>query len=272
MARSLPQLGGVLPAPQSFGITRRRDPWWITPTATFVGLGAFVVYSTWAVFAHHGAEFGNYVSPIHVPVLFGDTALAWFGPQPASWPALLPWAPGVFLFWAPAGLRLTCYYYRGSYYKAFWASPASCTVGKPWNTYRGENSFPLILQNVHRYFLYIAVVWIGLHCYYTWGATRFADAATGEVSFGIGVGTLVMALNTVLLAGYTFGCHSLRHLAGGFLNRLSGRPLRRCAYECTGWFNLRHMNFAWASLVWVMVTDLYVRLCASGVVTDIRIL
>lgn len=169
MASSLPQLSGVLPAPQSFGITRRRDPWWVTPTGVFVGLSVFVIYSTWAVFTHHGAEFGNYVSPIHVPVLFGDTPHAWFGPKPAVWPAFLPWAPGVFLFWAPAGLRLTCYYYRGSYYKAFWGSPASCTVGKPWNTYRGENSFPLILQNVHRYFLYIALVWIGLHLYYVGG-------------------------------------------------------------------------------------------------------
>jgi len=104
------------------------------------------------------------------------------------------------------------------------------------------------------------------------GATRFADPVTGEVSFGLGVGTVVMALNAVLLAGYTLGCHSLRHLAGGFLDRLSGRPLRRCAYECTSWFNLRHLGFAWASLVWVMVTDVYVRLCATGVVTDYRIL
>ena len=76
VARSFLGLSGVLPVPQRFGATRRRDPWWITPTATFVGLSAFVVYSTWAVFAHHGAEFGNYVSPIHVPVLFGDTAHA----------------------------------------------------------------------------------------------------------------------------------------------------------------------------------------------------
>ena len=50
---------------------------------------------------------------------------------------------------------------------------------------------------------------------------------TGEKSFGIGVGTLVLAVNVVLLGGYTFGCHSLRHVVGGFMDRLSGAPVRR---------------------------------------------
>ena len=36
------------------------------------------------------------------------------------------------------------------------------------------------------------------------------------------------------------------------------------------WFNERHAQFAWASLVWVMVTDLYVRLVAMGVITDLN--
>ena len=58
---------------------------------------------------------------------------------------------------SPACFRFTCYYYRGAYYKAFWADPPACAVGEPRKSYRGENSFPLILQNVHRYFLYVAV-------------------------------------------------------------------------------------------------------------------
>ncbi len=33
--------------------------------------------------------------------------------------------------------------------------------------------------------------------------------------FGIGVGTLVLAVNVVLLAGYIFGCHALRNTIGG---------------------------------------------------------
>ena len=55
----------------------------------------------------------------------------------------------------------------------------------------------------------------------------FTNPATGEKSFGIGVGTLVLAVNVVFLGGYTFGCHSLRHMVGGFMDRLSGAPVRR---------------------------------------------
>jgi hypothetical protein len=33
--------------------------------------------------------------------------------------------------------------------------------------------------------------------------------------FGIGLGTLVLALNSTLLTLYTLSCHSFRHLIGG---------------------------------------------------------
>ena len=148
----------------------------------------------------------------------------------------------------------------------------NCTVGKPWKTYRGENSLPLILQNVHRYFLYLAVAFIGILSWDAWMAMWFVDPATGTEQFGIGVGTLVLTMNVILLGGYTFGCHSFRHLAGGFLNRISGRPARQCAYECSSWLNVRHMKFAWTSLFWVAFSDVYVRLCSMGVWTDYRIL
>ena len=34
--------------------------------------------------------------------------------------------------------------------------------------------------------------------------------------------------------------------------------------------NTRHMQFAWISLFWVLLTDLYIRLVASGAITDPR--
>jgi hypothetical protein len=89
---------------------------------------------------------------------------------------------------------------------------------------------------------------------------------------GVGVGTLVLATNVVLLGGYTLGCHSLRHLVGGALDQLAGRPVRRAAYGCVSCLNRRHMLWAWMSLSWVAFADLYVRLCAMGVWTDWRIL
>ena len=183
----------------------------------------------------------------------------------------LPGRDRILILWAPAGFRVTCYYYRGAYYKAFWADPPSCAVGEPRNAFRGENSFPLILQNIYRYFLYLAIGFVVVLSYDAWAALWFEDAA-GGVSFGIGVGSLVLALNAVLIGGYTFSCHSLRHLVGGRRDCISDRPLQKRAYDCVSCLNRRHMLIAWLSLVWVSFSDLYVRLCSMGVWTDLRIL
>jgi hypothetical protein len=66
--------------------------------------------------------------------------------------------------------RLTCYYYRGAYYKAFWADPPSCTVSEPRKKYWGENSFPLIIQNIHRISFYVALFFILFLGYDVWKA------------------------------------------------------------------------------------------------------
>lgn len=255
------------------GETMRRDAWWKTPLLVFLGLSSFIVYSTWAAFQGAHYAFGPYLSPFYSPEIFGTSPHALFGPRPPVWPEWMPWSPAFLILWAPAGFRLTCYYYRGAYYKAFWADPPSCAVGEPRKSYRGENSFPLIMQNVHRYFMYVAVLFIVFLSIDAWHGFWFEiDAATGEKAFGIGVGSLVLLVNVVLLGGYTFGCHSLRHVVGGFLDQLSKSPSRRCAYQCVTCLNQRHMLWAWMSLVWVGFTDLYVRLCSMGIWTDFRIL
>ncbi|MEZ5317689.1 MAG: hypothetical protein R2752_09840 [Vicinamibacterales bacterium] len=262
-----------LPAPRRFGETVRRDAWWLQSTLTFLGLSAFIVYSTWAAFQNAHYEFGPYLSPMYSPLLFGTSPHAWFGGPdvPAWWPAALPYSAAFLILWAPGGFRFTCYYYRGAYYKAFWADPPACAVGEPRSHYRGEQWFPLIVQNIHRYFLYFAVIFIGILSYDAIVATRF-PAPGGGTRFGIGVGTLVMVVNVILLGGYTFGCHSLRHLVGGIKDVLSNRPVRRTAYVCSSALNRAHMRFAWASLFWVGFSDLYIRLCSMGIWTDWRIL
>ncbi|MGQ0814426.1 MAG: succinate dehydrogenase [Gemmatimonadota bacterium] len=259
------QLTG-LPA-RHFLETRRRDAWWAAPITVFTVLGAFVVYSTWAAFQGAYYEFGPYLSPFYSPLIFGESEHAWF--RGGDW---LPISPAFLILWGPGGFRLTCYYYRGAYYKAFWADPPSCTVGEPRKSYRGERSFPLILQNVHRYFLYLALIFLVFLTHDVWKALWFTDATTGQKEFGVGVGTLVLALNVVLLACYTLGCHSLRHLVGGGLTQISKRPVRHHAYNGVSALNRRHMLFAWLSLVGVGFADLYVRLCAMGVWTDLRLI
>lgn len=258
--------------PRGFGETLRRDAWWIQPAVVFAVLGAFVVYSTWAAFQGVHYAWGPYLSPFYSPELFGDSHHAWFGPRPGAYPAWLPWSPAFLILWAPGGFRLTCYYYRGAYYKAFWADPPSCAVGEPRSSYRGERSFPLVLQNAHRWFLYLAILFLGFLSYDVWKALWWENPATGARTFGIGVGTLVLATNVVLLGGYTLGCHSLRHLVGGYIDRLARRPARFTAYRCVSCLNRRHMTWAWCSLVWVGFTDFYVRMLSMGVWPDVRLL
>lgn len=259
-----------LPVSRGFGETARPDLWWAKPLAVFLGLSAFVVYSTWAALqgAHYTA--GPYLSPFYSPELFGSSPHAWFGPRPGGWPVWLPFSPAILILWAPGGFRLTCYYYRGAYYKAFWADPPSCAVGEPRSGYRGERSLPLILQNAHRYFLYLALGFLVILSTDVWKALWFENGA-GRAEFGIGLGTLVLAVNVVLLGGYTLGCHSLRHLVGGRLTRISKKPVRRHAYRGVSCLNRRHMLWAWLSLFWVAFADLYVRLVSMGVWTDWRL-
>jgi len=254
-----------------FGRTSRKDAWWVKPLFTFIGLASFVIYVTWAAFQGEHYYYGPYLSPLYSPELFGESPHSWFGGKPGWWPTWLPWSPALLILWAPGLFRLTCYYYRGAYYKSFWADPPSCTVTEPRKTYRGENSFPLIIQNIHRYFMYIALFFIIFLSIDVWKALWFADPVTGEKSFGLGAGTLVLAVNVVLLGGYTFGCHSLRHVVGGFMDRLSGKPVRLNLYRCVSCLNRRHMLWAWMSLFWVGFTDIYVRLCSMGVWNDWRI-
>ncbi len=264
-SRTLP----LLPKPRSFGETLRRDLWWIQPVFTFLALSAFVIYSTWAAFQGDHYRFGNYLSPFYSPELVGS-ARAIFGATPSWIPSWLPFSPAFLILWAPAGFRFTCYYYRGAYYKAFWADPPSCAVGEPRSGYRGENSFPLIIQNIHRYFMYVAVVFIFFLAYDAYEAFWFTDAA-GKTSFGIGLGSIILTANVFFLGGYTFSCHSLRHLIGGKCDVLTDQPLRKKAYDCVSCINKKHMNFAWFSLFVVGFSDIYVRLCSMGIWSDWRI-
>ncbi|MDQ3068961.1 MAG: succinate dehydrogenase [Acidobacteriota bacterium] len=254
---------------RGFGETLRRDTWWTTPLFVFIVLGSFVAYATWAAFQNAHYTYGPYLSPFYAPEIFGDSPHAWFGPKPDAWPSFLPFSPALLILPFPGLFRFTCYYYRGAYYKGFWADPPACAVGEPRKSYWGEQRLPLIFQNVHRYFLYAALIFLVFLIYDVWLAMWWDNGAGGK-QFGMGVGTLLLALNVVLLASYTLGCHSLRHLIGGRKDEVSKSALHGC-YTCVSGLNRQHQRFAWASLFSVAGADLYVRLCSMGILTDWRL-
>jgi hypothetical protein len=258
-----------------FARTARVDHWWLAPASTAIGLVVFFGYLTFRAFDATHVWFDPYISPTVAPPFFtpasgypGAVPLdhAWFGAFPGWWPAVLPQSPA---FFAPAlaiAFRLTCYYYRGAYYKAMGMRPPNCAVGGRTFAYRGERAL-LLFQNLHRYTLYGALFLIV--CLWWEGLAAFVK----DGRFGIGVGTVVMIVNAALLTGYTFGCHSWRHLIGGQLdcftceNRVSPRY---GLWKGSTWMNERHMAFAWFSLVWVAFTDLYIYLASSGTIRDLN--
>jgi hypothetical protein len=268
----------------------RTDAWWLQPLLVFLGLSAFIVYSTWAALQgqHYFVPGTHYISPMYSPVLFDSWKLgtgadyhpsghAWFGEWPTWLPhalLFLPLTPAFLILWAPGGFRFTCYYYRGAYYKAFWQDPSSCAVGEPsfrQKNYRGEQKFPLIFQNAHRYFFYIAVIFI-FFLSYDGIISYIFHGEDGHNHFGIGIGSLVLTLNPIFLGCYTFGCHVYRHLVGGKKDHLSELGPRKKVYDCVSCLNRRHMMWAWISLFWVGFTDAYVRLCSMGIWHDYRII
>ena len=252
----------VTPRPPRIGPrTLRRDRWWLQPLASAVVLLGFVAYATFAAF--QGKNYWappNYISPFYSPCIAsscGEHAnLTIFG----DW---WRWSPALLILVFPLGFRLTCYYYRKAYYRAFWFSPPACAVAEPHGRYTGETRFPLILQNVHRYFFYFAVVFAGV---LTWDAI---DAFHWPQGWGhMGLGTLVLVVNALLIWGYTLSCHSCRHLCGGHVDRFSQAPVRYRLWKLVSRLNPYHTQWAWASLVWIGLADLYVRLVASGAFKD----
>ena len=267
-----------------FGRTSRKDNWWVEPLIVFVCYLAFIVYANYAVFMANNfhyvgpneAERADYLSPMYSPMLLPEGPISASGlttdpaPAPTWWPVVVPFSPAMLILVFPLAFRLTCYYYRGAYYKAFWADPPSCAVGEPRKSYLGEKYFPLVIQNVHRYALYFAVMFIIVLAYDAWKAFWFGPE--GNQHFGIGVGSIVLLLNPILLGLYTFGCHSMRHLVGGRKDVLSDSPVRKSCYDCVSGLNKKHMLWAWVSMFYVGFVDIYVRLCSSGTWTDWRIL
>lgn len=247
-----------------FGSTLRQDAWWVEILPFFIVFTAFSIYATWRALTGKFYYTAPYLSPFYSPLI--DPDHHWL-PQAIS-PALL-------ILGGPLGFRLTCYYYRKAYYRSYFMDPPACAVGEGRKGYSGERKFPFILQNVHRYFFYLALVFIAFLWYDAIIAFRFPAAGGAGTQFGIGVGTLVMLANIILLTVYTFSCHSLRHLIGGKLDCFScaaAGGARHAGWKGVTKLNEHHMFWAWVSMISVGLTDFYIYLVATGAIKDIRLL
>jgi hypothetical protein len=246
-------------APGGLGVTRRRDRWWIAPgvQATLFTICAtylFVSGILWTPIFGTAYKVDEYLSPLFSPLITPSWLPSWI-------------SPGLFILWIPLGFRATCYYYRKAYYRFYFADPPGCAVGEPavHTKYRMETAFPFILQNIHRYFLYLAFIPL----FFLWvdaGASLILD---GRLRIGLGV--VILFVNAALLTGYSLSCHSLRHLVGGRLDCFSCSRRTQVRYGIWKWLtamNRHHMGWAWASLISVTLADVYVRLLALGVIVD----
>ena len=259
----------------------RTDFWWIQPLLTGLGFLVFVIYTTWSMFQGEyywwsaGKEgFGGYLSPFYSPLIFLNPAAAgaaplehaWFGIWPNWMPNLIPITPAILILAGPLSFRLTCYYYRKFYYRAYFLSPPACAVeGIPQKQYKGETAL-LIIQNIHRFTFYIALGFVIVLSY----DALLSFFRGGEL--GIGVGTVILLINPILLAGYTFGCHAFRHIVGGRMDCFTcpngKEKLGFKVWKGVSLLNGRHMFWAWISMIWVVIADVYVRLVSMGIWTD----
>ncbi len=246
-------------AQQGLGATNRRDAWAVAPFVQgllFTVLAGYLFFSGILVTPLFGTayEVDGYLSPLYSPLIVLPFLPTWV-------------SPGLLILWIPLGFRATCYYYRKSYYRFYFADPPGCAVGEPaiHRRFSMEASLPFILQNVHRYFLYLAFIPL----FFLW--VDAAHAFLPESGPRIGFGGVLFLVNVVLLTTFSLSCHSLRHLVGGRLDCFScsrSNQVRHGLWQRLSTLNRHHMAWAWASFITVAFADVYVRLLALGLVID----
>jgi hypothetical protein len=222
-------------------------PNWVYPTIVFVVFSIFIVYGVWVVLFQDLGRFGPYLSPFFSPEV--NVRIGGFLIPPALWVA-----------WAPLVFRLTCYYYRKAYFRGFLWHPRSCAVAESGRgRYQGETRF-WSFNNLHRFTLYLIIAQTVILIYDVINAFIYQGGAH------FGLGNVIMIVNIVLIVGYTCGCHAMRHLVGGGVDCFSCHRTRYQLWKGATLLNVHHEFWAWASMLSVWATDLYIRLLVLGII------
>ena len=246
--------------------TLRTDRWWLSPLIVDLGFAAFIIYATVRAFLQNSyfvADY-HYLTPFYSPCVSTGCVpeASHFGTQflPDVWCSRYAALslPFLLLF------RLTCYYYRGAYYRSVWQSPTACAVAEPHAKYTGETRFPLIIQNTHRYFFYIAGIISVINTYDAIVAFHSPSRLRlrpgqhhppGQRRHAVGL----HAVLPLLPPRRRRPAQALLQAPDPVLDLDPGVPL-----------NTRHKLFAWITLGTLMLTDFYIMLVASGTISDLR--
>ena len=251
--------------------TLRTDRWWLQPLIAFLALFSFIIYATWRAFEGAHYFLSPLISPFYSPFLTtkcvdGSSLLG-------HWASIGTISPALLILIFPLGFRMTCYYYRKTYYRSFWMSPPACAVAEPHAKYTGETRKPLILQNAHRYFFYAGLVFnvlltidaiLSFRRPFVGGNIETYPGSVAQahevLKWGhMSIGTIVLLANATFLWLYSASCHTCRHTIGGRLRNFSKHPVRYKAWTIVSALNHKHQEFAWVSLVGVAFADIYVR-------------
>ncbi len=255
-------------APTRAARTLRKDRWWLPTATTSAVLGVFLVYTITRVFMRrwYWVNHYHYLTPLYSPCLSrscapGSTHL---GTPLGHFPFAVPLA--LLSFAVILGFRGSCYYYRKATYRSFLLSPPACAVRERAQSYRGESTFPFVVQNAHRYFLYLGTPLLLINTYDA-GLAFFPEYG----GFGAGIGSLLLLINVTGLWLYTLSCHSCRHIVGGRLKNFSHHPVRYRLWTFVSLLNSRHPQIAWTSLGIVMTVDFYIMAVSADWIADLRL-
>ncbi len=247
--------------------TLRTDRWWIQPAVTFAVFLAFIIYATWRAFedAHYFAE--PYLSPFYSPCVTGKcpSAAADLGTWiPGNgWPL----SPSLLILDLPAGLPDELLLLPQGLLPGLLALTAGLRRRRAARQVHRRDALPADRPE-HPPLLPLrgdAVRGAALR----WDAIHAFRNHAGDWGHA-GLGTLILIINASLIWAYTLSCHSCRHITGGRLKHFSAHPVRYKAWMIVSKLNTKHMQLAWVSLVWLAVTDFYIRCVATGAISDPR--